>query len=175
MSYLKRSDIASQIADAFLQLMCEKPYEEITVTDIVNKADVGRASFYRNFESINDVLDYAVFAVIDDFARKALPTINSKNEREWRDILFQFIYQFCINTQALISNNKNNGALIVSRIVDHVEYMQRDGEFESVAEKYSTPAKLGLLSGVLRRWIDTGMKEPAEEIVNYLISLIVLI
>ena len=31
--------------------MGEKPIEEITVSDIVRRAEVGRASFYRHFDS----------------------------------------------------------------------------------------------------------------------------
>ncbi|CEN21131.1 AcrR family transcriptional regulator [[Clostridium] sordellii] len=34
----------------------EKPFEKITITDIQNASTVGRATFYRNFDSIEDVL-----------------------------------------------------------------------------------------------------------------------
>lgn len=46
-----------EIKDAVMELMAEKPYMDITVTDIVTRARVARASFYRNFNSINDVID----------------------------------------------------------------------------------------------------------------------
>jgi len=44
------------IYDALAELMNEKIYTEITVTEIVEKAKLGRATFYRNFDSLDDVL-----------------------------------------------------------------------------------------------------------------------
>lgn len=53
----KRSIQSSEwIYDALNILLKEKSYNEITVTDIVNKANLGRTTFYRNFKTIDDVL-----------------------------------------------------------------------------------------------------------------------
>lgn len=53
----KRSLQSSQwIYNALEELMIEKDYSEISVTDIVNKANLGRTTFYRNFDTIDDVL-----------------------------------------------------------------------------------------------------------------------
>ena len=41
-------------------------YMEITVTNIIKKAGVARASFYRNFNSISDVIDALVDELSDD-------------------------------------------------------------------------------------------------------------
>lgn len=44
------------IYTAMLLLMEQKSYDKITVTDITKKAGVSRMSFYRNFDSKDDVL-----------------------------------------------------------------------------------------------------------------------
>ncbi len=46
------------IIQALFKLMNEYAYEKITVTDIVNKAGVGRATFYRHFKTKEDVFVY---------------------------------------------------------------------------------------------------------------------
>ena len=38
-----------QLKQAFIKLMEEKNYDQITVTDIVNRADYNRATFYRHY------------------------------------------------------------------------------------------------------------------------------
>ena len=38
------------------RLMREKPFNAITVTDLVATAQVGRTTFYRNFDEIEDIL-----------------------------------------------------------------------------------------------------------------------
>lgn len=44
------------ITTALLQIMEGKDFEAITITELTRKADVGRVSFYRNFESKEDVI-----------------------------------------------------------------------------------------------------------------------
>ncbi|HFI0633279.1 TPA: TetR/AcrR family transcriptional regulator [Streptococcus suis] len=57
------------IQEALLQLIQQKEYEKITITDIAKRAGVTRISFYRNFESKDDILKQALeraFSVYQD-------------------------------------------------------------------------------------------------------------
>lgn len=42
---------------AFVQLLSEKPYEKITVTDVTSAADLNRGTFYAHFEGMDDLRD----------------------------------------------------------------------------------------------------------------------
>ena len=44
------------ITKALLELMMDKPYQKISITEIAEEADVVRRTFYRNFESKEDVI-----------------------------------------------------------------------------------------------------------------------
>src|ERR687893_2956576 len=44
------------IVDALLALMQEKRYDRITVQEIIDRADVGRSTFYAQFRNKEDVL-----------------------------------------------------------------------------------------------------------------------
>lgn len=46
------------IGDALLKLMTIYPYENITITQICQEAQVARRTFYRNFEFKIDILEY---------------------------------------------------------------------------------------------------------------------
>ena len=61
----EKSSVKKRMADAFVDMLSQKSYADITVTDIVNTAQVARVSFYRNFNSISDVVDY----ITDKFAK----------------------------------------------------------------------------------------------------------
>ena len=54
-----RSSIRSKtlIRSALVSLMQEKPFEKITITDIVRKADINRGTFYAHFKDSREVLD----------------------------------------------------------------------------------------------------------------------
>lgn len=46
--------------DALFRLMKEKPLERISVTELCRMAKLDRATFYRSFETKDDVLDYYI-------------------------------------------------------------------------------------------------------------------
>jgi len=39
------------LSDAFVSLLCERPYAKISIQAIVDRADVGRSTFYEHFEN----------------------------------------------------------------------------------------------------------------------------
>ena len=45
------------IYEAFEQLMIEEHYQEITVAQIIERADIGRSTFYAHFETKDNLLD----------------------------------------------------------------------------------------------------------------------
>ena len=52
----KNTYVRSQLLAALLKMMLEQPFADISVSALVNRAQVGRASFYRNFTDKEDVL-----------------------------------------------------------------------------------------------------------------------
>ncbi|WP_025677238.1 TetR/AcrR family transcriptional regulator [Paenibacillus massiliensis] len=61
-SYVKQS-----ITKSLLELMEDRSFMEITITDIAKNALVGRASFYRNFSSKEDVLKQYLLRLIREW------------------------------------------------------------------------------------------------------------
>lgn len=88
-----RSAVRSRrmIRSAFLELLREKPYEKITVTDIVNRADINRSTFYAHYpdvrglveeivgEIINHSVEMAREVDIQDFIADPLPYLQDLN------------------------------------------------------------------------------------------------
>ena len=69
---IKREALASvYITEALLFLLARKEYRDISITEICKKAGVARMSFYRNFESREDVLVKKVRNVTDDFLKES--------------------------------------------------------------------------------------------------------
>ena len=56
-----------------ISLAKEKEWTKITVTDLIIKAGVARASFYRNFNTIGDLIEYGVDRIRADFWKSAPP------------------------------------------------------------------------------------------------------
>ena len=45
------------INQAFLELLREKPFEKITVTDIVRRADINRSTFYAHYPDVRGLVE----------------------------------------------------------------------------------------------------------------------
>lgn len=54
------------LKEAFLHLLAEKPYDQITVSDVTRAADLNRGTFYAHFNNIDDLLRSAM----DDLSEK---------------------------------------------------------------------------------------------------------
>ena len=54
------------IRNALIELMLEKPYEKITIQEIIDRANVGRATFYNHYQDKDDLL----LRGVAEFARR---------------------------------------------------------------------------------------------------------
>ena len=52
----KNTYVRNQILGTLLKMMQEQPFDDISISALVSTAQVGRASFYRNYKSKEDVL-----------------------------------------------------------------------------------------------------------------------
>lgn len=57
---MKKSDYTKeQIVKSLIYLLNQYPFDTLTITQIVDKANVSRGAFYNNFENIEEALKYA--------------------------------------------------------------------------------------------------------------------
>ena len=166
------ASVREELIQALTGLMAEKPYMEITVTDLVNKAGVARVSFYRNFGSVSDVLDAAAAELARDFTTEVLPVLTSGDERQWREFLFNFFYSAARDYKTSPPLTEQNRSVLFSRLGDLLAEQAPPSESLSIAEKYGPSAKMSLLMDVNSMWLEDGMQETPEEMVDWLMSFI---
>lgn len=77
--------------DAFLELLEQKDFEYITVTEICKKADVNRSTFYLHYETIGDLLSECLEGMNDHFFwyfQESMSEFKRKIEKAPLDQLF---------------------------------------------------------------------------------------
>ena len=78
------------IAAALIALMKEKPFSSISITEISNRADLNRRTFYRSFTSKEEVLTY----YLDKIWHEALNDLKTYDDHSyfqtvmWNQIVF---------------------------------------------------------------------------------------
>jgi AcrR family transcriptional regulator len=63
---------------AFLSLLQDKPFDQITIREIVDLAEVHRATFFRYHESKEDLLNYVAARQIRDIVDLTLPILDNR-------------------------------------------------------------------------------------------------
>lgn len=101
------------IEEAVLQLMNEKDFHEISITEIAKKAGVGRATFYRNFDSKEDVLLYHFNKVVNDMTAQSRFTPRCDED----------YYQTIMSILRIMEKNKSTVQLIIK---SHLETLLLD-------------------------------------------------
>ena len=70
--------VKKRIAEGLFALLRKKDFSEITVTDIVREADVARASYYRNFDSKEQIIE----AAMDDLRDQLLGDVDYDDDEQ---------------------------------------------------------------------------------------------
>jgi len=84
------------IFDAFADLLSYKTYNNITVQDIIDKADIGRSTFYSHFETKDELLNALcakIFAHVfkDDLTKERTHDFSGE-EKEIRKVVTHILY-----------------------------------------------------------------------------------
>lgn len=164
--------VRREIMEAVKRLMSEKSYMEISVTDIIKKANVARASFYRNFDSISDVLDAIVDEASTEIIEEVFPILYSQDERKWREFLFNHFYRFMKRQREMPDIRLENLSVIFNRMDNQIQKKSAQFPSDTIHDKYTAPAKIALINNVTERWMNSGSKETPEEMINYIMSFI---
>ena len=164
--------VKERIEVALVHLMEEKPFPEITVTDLIQKAEVARVSFYRNFSSTADVIESLTDKMAHTFLEDLRELLAHPNERKAREFLFGYLYGFQKHFRSFCPENKFNQEFITSSLHAKIAQLERNRGTATLHEKYDTAAKLSMIEGIIHKWCSTGFVETPEEMVDYMMGLL---
>jgi len=70
------------LRQAFIDLVGEKGYWDITIQDITDRATLNRVTFYLHYDNKEDLLVHTTNYILDDLMKRAEPTKERSNLRE---------------------------------------------------------------------------------------------
>ena len=85
----KNTYVKKQITAALLDLLKEKPLSDISISELTNKAEIGRVSFYRNYQSKEDILKEESDRLIKEWGR-----LYESNPESAPETLFPSLFDF---------------------------------------------------------------------------------
>lgn len=136
----------------FAMMMRTTPYDQITVFDLCDQADVRRATFYKHFKDKNDFFSYIISLIQEDIVE----SIRKDKARKKSPIEFYTVYVKKIvdylNANSLIIDNvlKSEGfSVMMGLILDRTYSSLICDLTEDVAEGLTLPANISTVANFL--------------------------
>lgn len=146
------------LTEALLKLMEKKPFNEISVSELCEKAGVARASFYRNYDSMQEILTNYLSSVTDEWWEEFVKYPEDEfHEKFWKELLLQY---------------KKNEELIKLIYQNDISYIIKNHIFNSCGPKdgqdeqtkYLCAMVAGAIYGFVEQWIVLGMNDIPDTI-----------
>ncbi|MCQ4085437.1 TetR/AcrR family transcriptional regulator [Saccharibacillus sp. JS10] len=170
----------NMLRDALIELLKEKSYDKITISNITERAGVNRKTFYLHYETKDHLLQKVTDQILDEMlgeAEKAQPVDLSIDEMQ-QDIAGQiFTY---------VKKHRTFFEVMFERkaMTDFVQYMKRyfarfyEKKFADLDESRLPVQKDVIASyigsayvGVIHGWLNDGMKQTPEEMTQQMMLL----
>lgn len=94
------------ILDAFVGLMAEKDFEQITINEIADRADVNRGTVYLHYVDKYDLLDQCIDIHLNQLFESCLPSRNSTDDSYKTSLLpiFEYLEQHVSFYSMMLTN-----------------------------------------------------------------------
>ena len=148
------------ITKALFMLMKNKDYKDITVSAIVKTAGVSRNSFYRNYQSIEDILRQYLI---------------EQTSRWWAEYLAHLHPNVIEETFQHFLNMREEILLLYKAglshlLMEHIALCGKQSLTGEISNAYQTAFMSGGLWGLTNEWILRGMKETPQQMQAFFLT-----
>ena len=147
---------------SLMQLLEKKELKKITISELVERAGVSRAAFYRNYSCKEQILEEIFKNTVRGITDK-LEEFNFKTEMYQ---IWLFLFKEAKKEARVISLaiDYNFEKLLTQAVFDFLEKRNRNAK--KTTNSYMNSFWSSAVVSVLSKWIKDGMKVPAEKIAS---------
>ena len=152
------------LLEALIELMNEKPFTQITISEIAARAQLDRRTFYRHFKTKEDIITCRIRQLSEHFEG----FLQQEKSLLTKDIALRF-FTICENNKELLSLlyiHKLLPLLLYELNTIFPEHHNRyhAGIYAPHDEGYALAYHAGGFWNVLFQWLADGMKKTPEEL-----------
>ncbi len=163
------------LATSLKKLLSKKELSKITISNITNDCGVNRQTFYYHFKDVYDLLEWI-------YLNEVIQSMDGKDTYDTWQQGFLSIFEYILDNKEFVKNtynsisrefflkfiyNQTKGLLmnIIEEKSKKLNVKEEDKEFIANFYKYG-------FVGIVQDWIESGMKENPNNIIDKLNSII---
>jgi len=166
------------LQDALIALILEKGFEAVTVQDIIDRANVGRSTFYAHFQDKEDLFLSGFENLRAQFEQHMLgqPLIE---QDPWKIslVMFKHAQEYQRVYKALVGEKGGYAMLthvqkyLIALIHEHLKSQFPDVKKGQIPPEILTLYLVNTLTALLTWWLDHNMPYPPEQINDMFLQL----
>ncbi len=170
----RQAKTRSAIFSAFAQLLKQKQYSQITVNEIIEKADVCRSTFYSHFET-KEMLIKEMCCEIFDHIFEGTVCEYTVEENSLKDKLAHILYHIKSNKYAIARIlPTESGEIFMHYLKEHLSvlFKMHASDFKlRVPEDFFINHLVGSFSEAIKWWIKNDMSFSCKQVADYFMSV----
>lgn len=159
----KNTYVKKQITAALLALLKEKPLSAISISELTSKAEIGRVSFYRNYQSMEDILKQESDRLIKEWGR-----LYESNPESSPETLFPSLFDFYRDHKEFYTTLYDAGmsSIMMETIINTIHITPEMQNLEAYMKSFWAYG----IYGWMIEWIRRGMQESGNELLTLFTS-----
>ncbi|NMD37401.1 MAG: TetR family transcriptional regulator [Christensenellaceae bacterium] len=167
------------IFKAFLSLLKEKRYSNISVQNIIDRANVGRSTFYSHFETKDALLDAFCYELFDHVFTKDVSCdipIEFDKRFTFEQKATHILYHFKDSKRDMVSIlNSENSDLFWQIFKDYLKRLFSDNikkHSHKIPQSYIESLYLGSFIETIKWWMGNDMAQSPETVILYFTGML---
>ncbi len=161
--------VKNRLLSSLIELAVIKKLSKVTITELVNKSGVARVSFYRNFESVDEIIEYGIEQMYMRYQEGNPSKMDGFNNKQLFIYTFQFYKEYM---DLILAFNSNNLSVSLLDVITNC-FIDSYGDMSvNSIHKYELYFYSGALYNMIICWLQNGAKESPEEMANEFYRLV---
>lgn len=149
------------ISEALFRLMQKEPYHVITITQICQEAEIARKTFYRNFETKEDILDFQLDELYEEY-------VEELSQVKLEDRLYHY-FAFMKKHVKYLAKLYGNNLLhfLIAKFAKAMPEIMPLWTHDPVEQQYRSAYITAGIEAILRVWAERGFEESIDDIMSF--------
>lgn len=164
------------LRESMLQLMLDRGYDDVSIQDVTEKANLGRATFYLHYREKDDLLADVMRMLFEEFVSVAPPIISPKTKNvdpkriqqlfEFAEARYDFFRILMIGKGSVVGSRYLQQAIRddYKRDIDRIQ--EEFGVVPTISRNFIENYYAGALISLIYWWLDNDMPFTPEEMAD---------